>query len=417
MSCGISLFSLYLGTSVLKNAGSMPPYGQGRLPAWDMQEDRKGIEMRGKVLAALLALSLLAGCAASEAAEKAVSDEAQEASSGGAETAEEEDSSSFQELFEIQAEGIDYLSVEGIHIPEGVTVTMVGKDSESGFWKQVHAGAEQAVEDLNTALGYTGDAKAELIYDASATGDVAEQIDIIDQMLDKNPDALIVGFVDINSGRTQLELAESNGVPVFSVDSAIENSLIVSTSQTDNYQAGAEAARQLASLMGDSGQAALLVHSSETETGIERERGFIDEMEQNHPDIEIVNISYQEQDERSVDDIVAAVLSEYPDLKAYQAMNEETTEALVSALELYGPEDRTVIAAGFDASSAEIGDIEDGKLAGAIVQNPYGMGYAAAVAAFREIARMENASVIDTGYCWIDAENLSDPAVQMLIYK
>ena len=45
------------------------------------------------------------------------------------------------------------------------------------------------------------------------------------------------------------------------------------------------------------------------------------------------------------------------------------------------------------------------------------MGYAAAVAAFREIARMENASVIDTGYCWIDAENLSDPAVQMLIYK
>ena len=322
MSCGISLFSLYLGTSVLKNAGSMPPYGQGRLPAWDMQEDRKGIEMRGKVLAALLALSLLAGCAASEAAEKAVSDEAQEASSGGAETAEEEDSSSFQELFEIQAEGIDYLSVEGIHIPEGVTVTMVGKDSESGFWKQVHAGSEQAVEDLNTALGYTGDAKAELIYDASAAGDVAEQIDIIDQMLDKNPDALIVGFVDINSGKTQLELAESNGVPVFSVDSAIENSLIVSTSQTDNYQAGAEAARQLASLMGDSGQAALLVHSSETETGIERERGFIDEMEQNHPDIEIVNISYQEQDERSVDDIVAAVWSDDPDLQAYPAMNE-----------------------------------------------------------------------------------------------
>ena len=120
-----------------------------------------------------------------------MSDEAQEASSGGAEAAAEEASSSFQELFEIQAEGIDYLSVEGIHIPEGVTVTMVGKDSESGFWKQVHAGAEQAVEDLNTALGYTGDAKAELIYDASAAGDVAEQIDIIDQMLDKNPDALI----------------------------------------------------------------------------------------------------------------------------------------------------------------------------------------------------------------------------------
>ena len=378
--------------------------------------------MKEKIFALLCALSLLAGCAAAEHTKEVSSDSVPETEASDDSEASDDpqtagDTAAFRELFEIKAEGIDYLDVSGIRIPEGITISLVGKDASSGYWKQVHAGAQQAADDINAALGYTGDAKAELIYDASETGDVAEQIDIIDQMLDKNPDALIIGFVDVNSGKTQLELAESNGVPVFSVDSTIENSLIVSSIQTDNYQAGAEAARRIAELMGGSGQAALLVHSSETETGIERERGFREELEQNYPDIEIVSAAYQDQDERSVDDIVAAVFYEYPELKAYQAMNEETTEALISAIEMYGPEDRTILTAGFDASSAEMKDIEDGKLAGVIAQNPYGMGYAAAVSAFREIAGMDNADLIDTGYLWITAGNLGEPAAQQLIYK
>ena len=84
---------------------------------------------------------------------------------------------------------------------------------------------------------------------------------------------------------------------------------------------------------------------------------------------------------------------------------------------MYGPEDRSIITAGFDASSTEIKDIQDGKLAGVIAQNPYGMGYASAVAALREIAGMDNAEFIDSGYYWISAENLSDPMVQQLTYK
>ena len=45
------------------------------------------------------------------------------------------------------------------------------------------------------------------------------------------------------------------------------------------------------------------------------------------------------------------------------------------------------------------------------------MGYAAAVSAFREIAGMDNADLIDTGYLWITAGNLGEPAAQQLIYK
>ena len=365
-----------------------------------------------KIIASLCAACLLVGCAVAAKS----SEESGEQGDSVQTLSEDTEEEAFQELFDIRAEGIDYLSVEGIELPPGVNVAMVGKDPGSDYWKEVKKGAEQAVQDINKALGYTGEEEIELTYDAPSDEDIAEQIDIIDQMLDKSPDALIISFVDVNSGSTQLELAESNGVPVLSVDSSVENSLIVSEIKTDNYQAGAETARQLAALIGDSGQIALLIHSSETETGIERERGFTEENRQNHPDIEIVNVAYQDQDERSTDDIVASVLSEYPALKAYQAMNEDTTQALLSALSMYAPEDRELIVTGFDASQKEAEAIEEGSLAGTVAQNPYGMGYAAAVAALRSVAGMENAPVIDTGYTWISADELSKPSAQLLIY-
>lgn len=389
--------------------------------------------MKKKILAVLCVMGLLAGCTAGNAentapqeaqetlaqgegespAEEAESEEPQETET----EAEQSETALFQDYFDITSEGIDYLSVEGIQLPPGIRLSMVGKDSGSSFWKQVHEGAQQAVDDINKALGFTGDEKVQLNYDAPGDGDIAEQIDIIDQMLDKSPDALIIGFVDINSGKTQLELAEANGVPVFAADSGIENSLLISESKTDNYQAGMEAAARLCELIGDKGQIALLVHSSETETGIERESGFRDEIQENHPNVELVNVAYQDQDERSTDDIVAAVLAEYPELKAYAATNEDTTEALASALELYGPEEGAVLITGFDASDNEIKLLEEGRLAGVMAQNPYAMGYASAVSAFREIAGLENASLIDTGHTWITPENLFDPAVQLLIYK
>ena len=323
----------------------------------------------------------------------------------------------FRDLFSIEAEGIDYLSVEGIEVPEGTAISMIGKDSASSFWKRVRAGAEQAVTDLNEALGYTGNAKVKVTYDAPAKESVSEQIDIIDQMLDKNPDALIVGYIDVNSGKTQLELAEANGVPVFAVDSSIDNELIVSETKTDNYKAAAEAAAKLCEAIGDSGEVALLVHSSETETGIEREKGFREEIEQNHPDVQIIDTTYVNEDERSAEEIVAAVMAEHPDLKAYFGTNDNVTRVLATVVSKFAPEGKTVVAAGFDASSKLVDAVKDGSLTGVMAQDAFGMGYASMVSALRSIAGLDNASVIEPGYYWISTENADDATTQALTYK
>jgi len=114
---------------------------------------------------------------------------------------------------------------------------------------------------------------------------------------------------------------------------------------------------------------------------------------------------------------VAAVLMEHPDLNAYFGTNETVTKELVDALAMQEEKAMGVWASGFDASARLIEAVEKGRLAGIMAQNPYGMGYAAAVSAFRTIAGMENAAEINTGYHWISVENLEEEKSQMLIYK
>ena len=63
---------------------------------------------------------------------------------------------------------------------------------------------------------------------------------------------------------------------------------------------------------------------------------------------------------------------------------------------------------GFDAGKTQKEAIKDGREAGVIAQNPYGMGYATAVAAARAWLGLENDSFNNPGYQWIDAASLDD---------
>ena len=60
--------------------------------------------------------------------------------------------------------------------------------------------------------------------------------------------------------------------------------------------------------------------------------------------------------------------------------------------------------------------LEDGKVEGLIVQNPYGMGYATVVAAARSALNMANEANIDTGYAWVTQDNMEETAIKNMLY-
>ena len=45
------------------------------------------------------------------------------------------------------------------------------------------------------------------------------------------------------------------------------------------------------------------------------------------------------------------------------------------------------------------------------------MGYATVVAAARTVLEIGNEAVVDTGYTWVDRDNMEDTAVQAMLYE
>jgi ribose transport system substrate-binding protein len=56
-------------------------------------------------------------------------------------------------------------------------------------------------------------------------------------------------------------------------------------------------------------------------------------------------------------------------------------------------------------------------MAGAITQNPIGMGKALVASAMKAIKGKQLPKVIDTGFFWYDKSNITDPKIQAVLYQ
>lgn len=310
---------------------------------------------------------------------------------------------------------IDYTSIEGLNLEPGSEIAVVVKKKKNGYWDTVRSGMEAAVKDINTVLGYSGGDKVTLTFDAPAEDtDVEAQINTIDTVLSENPAAICLAAIDQNSCQAQLETAAENGIPVVMLDSGVHSDMVEITCQTDNYEAGKEAARRLSEVIGGTGKVAVMAHIPTAQTSVDREGGFREEMLTNHPGITLLDSTFENTDE-AVADQVRAVLDANPDLNAYFCTNGIMTTQVLEVLEDYPDRDIKVVA--FDAGESQIEAIENGKLIGVIAQNPYGMGYATVVAAARAILDMPNAADVNTGYQWLDVTNIADDVYENFLYK
>lgn len=338
--------------------------------------------------------------------------EGDESENTDAENDDMKDDLTMQKLRE-NGSSIDYTSLEEINLEAGSHIEVVVKSTKNGFWTSVKRGMDAAVADLNEKLGYKGDDKIKLTFEGpSDETDVEDQINIIDAVLGENPDVLCLSAIDMDSCQAQLEAAEENGIPVIVLDSGVKTGNVNATCVVDNYQAGVQAAVKLADTIGGSGKIAVMTHVESAQNCQEREQGFTETIAEKYPDIEIVNISHQNE-ETSVSEMAESVLKLFPDVKGYFCTNENVSGDVLDAISASGKE---VAVVGIDAGKKQKDAIKSGKEVGVLVQNAYGMGYATVVAAARAALGMENDESINPGMEWIDSENISDERYANYLY-
>ena len=312
-----------------------------------------------------------------------------------------------------QAGTVDYTSLEELTPEAGSRIAVVLKSTRDEFWTTVRDGIEDAVKALNEKMGYTGENQIMVSFDGPTDdSDVEKQIDLIDTVLSENPTILCIAAIDRQSCEAQLEMAAENDIPVVMLDSGVESGPISALCATDNYAAGTEAAKKMAEAIGDEGQIAVMTHTESAQTSQDREKGFTDEISKNHPNIEIVNISH-ENDDFTMEKMADAVFTLYPEVEGYFCTNEDASGAVLDALDAAGKE-ITVI--GFDSGEQQQNAVKNGTELGFFAQNPYGMGYAAVIAGVRADQNLEVDTFINTSYQWIDSSNLENEEYSNYLY-
>jgi len=285
-------------------------------------------------------------------------------------------------------------------------IPVISKGFQHQFWQAVKLGSEQAAADLNVDITFEGPA---------TESEVDKQIEMLTAALAKNPAAICFAALDTQAAIPLLEEAQAKGIPVVGFDSGVDSDIPVATASTDNIAAAALAADKMAELIGSEGQVAVLVHDQTSRTGIDRRDGFLNRMAEAYPNIEIVNVDYGAGDHLKSTDLAKAVMQANPDLKGYFGANEGSIIGVLNAATELGKEGLVII--GYDSGAQQIQAIRDGLQAGAITQNPIGIGYKCVEAAVKAINGEPVDKVIDTGFFWYDATNIDSDEIKAVLYE
>lgn len=286
-------------------------------------------------------------------------------------------------------------------------IALISKGFQHQFWQAVKEGAEQAAEEFGVEVTFEG---------PEDESQVDKQIEMFRNALDRNPDAIGFAALDSQASVPLLEETVERDIPVIAFDSGVDSDIPLTTASTDNYGAAALAAEKMAELIGGSGKVAVIVHDQTSVTGVERRDGFVETIENDYPDIEIVDIQYGGGDHLESTDLTKAIIQAHPDLAGVYGANEGSAIGVVNAVREMGKEGEIVVV-GFDSGKQQIDAIKDGLMSGAITQNPVGIGYETVKAAVEALEGKELPEVIDTGFFWYDANNLDDPEIQTAIYE
>ncbi len=286
-------------------------------------------------------------------------------------------------------------------------IPVISKGFQHQFWQAVKQGAEKAATDLNVEITFEGP-ESEAMVD--------KQVEMFQTALDKNPAAICLAAVDSQAFQPLLEKAKAANIPVIGFDSGVESDIPLTTAATDNIAAAALAADKMAELIGGEGKIGVIVHDQTSRTGIDRRDGFVNRIAEKYPNITIVDVQYGAGDHLKTADLAKAMIQANPDIKGFFGANEGSAIGVLLAVKELGMEGKIVVI-GYDSGKDQIDAIRAGTMAGAITQDPIGIGYKCVEAAVKATKGETLPKFIDTGFHWYDKTNIDDPTIAPLLYQ
>jgi ribose transport system substrate-binding protein len=145
-------------------------------------------------------------------------------------------------------------------------------------------------------------------------------------------------------------------------------------------------------------------------------KGFTDQVKNKYPNIKIVATQYGGGDQLKSTDLAKTILQANPNLKGFFGANEGSIIGVLNGVKESGKTGKVVVI-GYDSGQQQLDAIRRGDEAGAITQDPIGIGFKCVEAAYKAIKGEKLDKNIDTGFKWYDKTNIDNPDIAALLYK
>lgn len=284
-------------------------------------------------------------------------------------------------------------------------IAVIPKGANHIFWQTVHAGALKAASEYGL----------EILWNAPRLEvDSSRQIAIVDNMISRRVDGIVLAPVDENALVAVVERATDSGIPVAIFDSAIKTDKIISYVATDNYQAGVMAGKRMIEILGGQGKVGVIGFMPGSASTMAREQGFLDTVDR-EPRIEVLGVRYPMADRAKALAEAENMLTAHPDLAGLFADNESSTDGTVQAVKQRDAVGKVKIV-GFDASTELVENLKSGVIDSIVVQDPFKMGYESTKAVAVQLAGGQPIENMDSGAHLLLPGNVDTPEMQEIVF-
>ena len=196
--------------------------------------------------------------------------------------------------------------------------------------------------------------------------DLAEQVNLVEQMVARGAQAIVIAPADSKALIPALKRAADQGVLIINIDNKLDAEALAQSGLKapfvgpDNRAGAKEVGLALAKKL-NAGDAVAVIEGVPTAfNGQQRRDGFVDAMKEAGMNVVSIQAGHWEMEKANA--VASAMLSEHPNLKAILCANDNMALGASAAIQSAGKQGQ-VLVAGFDNISAVQPLLEDGRLA------------------------------------------------------
>lgn len=287
---------------------------------------------------------------------------------------------------------------------EEIRIEIIVKENNTEYWKKLELGARSYQGKLPITINVSGPDHEE---------DYATQIKYMEKAINRKPDAILLAAGDNTGLVNSTKRAKENGIPVFLIDSYIEQIDFISYIGSDNIEIGSNLAKEISNFKKDNIKIGIINFVKDAPAAMSREAAVIEYLE--NTDMEIVEPVYSDSDEERACMLTKKMLEEYAEINVLIGLNAQSTIGAGWALEELNRQD--IILGGVDLTMEQVKLLENNILDFSIVQNSFLIGYLGVEQAVHYIENnlIPEDKIINTKL--INLENLYEKENQQLIFS